>query len=212
MGKPTKLEIYLEAIRRCPDELVELGADQNSRKVPRLTAEFGISDYWPIYLRHPRKEMLRFLIDCRRYGQVPSEKVEQKLGEVFACPGEKRVGIQVAPDINSLDTSDEEKRLAKEHYDLGMVVFADEPLEGEDAVEPRRIMARAIGNIGRWISTQSISAMFPITRGEKYSRRDIPEPLVIHRRGRKNDRLSSHVLRANPWLPTVEELVLAQAN
>ena len=61
-----KLQNYLDALKNCPDEEVRT-QDSCEQKVHRLTADFGVYDNFPIFLRTDFSGLIEYLNSSRKY-------------------------------------------------------------------------------------------------------------------------------------------------
>jgi len=70
-----KLEKYLKAIEKCPDEEIKIG---ESTKNHRLTYEFGVYDNFAIFLKTDIKELLKYLNDSGKFVVGPMETYDKR--------------------------------------------------------------------------------------------------------------------------------------
>ncbi len=203
---------YLRAIEECPNELVDLNLGQTGkqpRQVSKLTADFGISNQWPINLRTGMEEMTSYLTRCQRYIPIDAEHLKGQGGSLFVFPGEKPIGVHITPWIYDeyLIGGGKEKERVKSVYSTGILLLTDGSLEGEGALEVCRRLADVVGNLSRWIFVQNIPTLLPRTRGWKYEQEpEDPKSMIAYKPRRPNNSLGDMIFRANPWLPTAKEL------
>ncbi|MFA6022608.1 MAG: hypothetical protein WC781_00810 [Candidatus Pacearchaeota archaeon] len=62
-----ELSDYLEAIKKCPEDYVEIIYCNRPRKIHRLTYEYGVYDNWPIGIGKNLKEFVEYMVSEREY-------------------------------------------------------------------------------------------------------------------------------------------------
>ena len=152
-----RLPEYLEALRNCSDETIEV----EGRKMSRLTAEFGVYDNWPIFLDADFKRAARNLQDSGKY--VFYEKHRRILRFNFV-PG--TVVLQVwngaHPDCVRSNQEDQKRQLNDYRMTIMLHPYQKNKIEN---VSDERAIAIVIDDIGQYVMREKIPVCFPESRG-----------------------------------------------
>ena len=163
------LDQYLEAIRTCPDEMVERPVGKYTVKIPgeknlqhRLTTELGVYDNYPILLKRDIEQVKHDLVERRYLLQPPVIFESKALAEVFA-------GIT----IYEFDCPDETVCFSIEtpcgdrpDYSTTIVLHPNHKIIG---IRPKDI-AKVILDLGEYIKKEKIPACFPRSGGWNHPR------------------------------------------
>lgn len=162
-----RLEQYLEALVRCPDELVRI----KGRNTWRLTAKYGIYDNWAIFLRMDFCTFVEYLKSANYSQQVCDWS--SKRGKIFQFlynPGTVilRVMDYVSP---GLLTDPDESKEAKEHYkrqqkefNMGVILYPYQTKRIKD-LNGVRALTLVIIDIGKYALRNNIPLCFPDSIG-----------------------------------------------
>ena len=96
-----KLEEYLDALRNCPDEEVEIigtsGGRQSKFKIPKLTALYGVYDNYPIYYRVDYQRVVDVLMQNPEKFQLEHSTFNEDRGKYetsfMSIPNQTRVRV-----------------------------------------------------------------------------------------------------------------------
>tara|TARA_Y100000034_G_C6908949_1_gene422743 strand:+ start:59 stop:556 length:498 start_codon:yes stop_codon:yes gene_type:complete len=149
-----ELTEFLEAIRECPDDRVNMGAGvEKEREVARVTAEYGIFDNWLIELRGDRRQFIQRLLSANwevdpKYTLL---RVQEHKGCLIYTPG--TVVMQLFA-----------QRKDRDYFGLSLHPYQNSKIEGTSW---EKAIAIAVGDIGKIMIDDGIPGCFPKSRGWK---------------------------------------------
>jgi hypothetical protein len=161
-----KLEEYIKAIEKCPDELV---TDRKENPAWRLAAEYGVYDNYPILLKTDLTKLPKFLEE-NNYTRInlPIEKTSYKY--IFSYkPGTVNLYIR---DFISYGTTvdwvegDEklhiERQISKYNMQIMLHNYQNKIMEGMHWL---RVLTYVIKDVARFAQTNSVPLCLPHSRG-----------------------------------------------
>jgi len=192
-----RLKEYLEALRNCTDDLVEV----NGRQVSRYTAEHGVYDNWPISINLDIEKVVVLLTESGKFEIVkpigPSGFAFEDMSKDETMEGilNYKQGTVRANVYNSVRyVSGTEADMNRQKRDFQSTILLH-PYQGKahfgedfDSIHPgirmpntfwQKAMALAIIDIGEMILEKKLAVYFPKSIGTKYAD-DAYSKIVYH--------------------------------
>jgi len=176
------LEQYLVGIESCSDGKVEL--PKINRTVSLLTAEFGVYDNFPIFLKSSLEKSIEFFMQHQNY-ELNGLPNNDSFSFIYT-PGTVigRVKQIIWENPPHYYTNNEIKHFEKQKkfniqvmlwpYQAGEIVTLGKRMENTTW---ERALALVISDIGRWALAKNISLCLPQSCGWKYLTKDGPRTL-----------------------------------
>jgi hypothetical protein len=163
------LEVYLEKLKNCADD--DIPVILNGKKIEgnRFTAEWGISDNWPIYIQTDVEKMIEDLQKKGIFTFLRTERCDGKkrhhlnynLGTVFMQIIEGTTGLA------GLDEIEEKLSETKKEYNCMLMLHPYQRNKKIENISDMKAISLAVIDLGKYFQEEKIPAFFPRTIGKE---------------------------------------------